>query len=170
MTHPPKRSTLAERAYRQYRLRIYRFFMRRTGSPADAEDLTQRVFADAVEAFAGDATPPDSMLAWLYTVAHRRMADEIRQRSRQPQAAAPWNVDTLHSTDEYGPNVRAALETAIAHLSEEQRTVVVLRLLRGLPFAEIAELVGLSEAACKMRFARGITRIRKELEDNNLRP
>ncbi len=66
--------------------------------------------------------------------------------------------------------MRAALETAIAHLSEEQRIVVVLRLLRGLPFAEIAELVGQSEAACKMRFARGITRIRKELEDNNLRP
>jgi RNA polymerase sigma-70 factor (ECF subfamily) len=170
MTDPPKRSSLAELAYRQYRLRIYRFFMRRTGSPADAEDLTQRVFTDAVEAFAGDATPPDSMLAWLYTVAHRRMTDEIRQRSRQPQTAAAQSIDTLPLTDEYGPNVRAALETAIAQLSEEQRTVVVLRLLRGLPFAEIAELVGQSEAACKMRFARGITRIRKELEDNNLRP
>lgn len=166
----PMRSTVAERAYRQYRLRIYRFFMRRTDSPADAEDLTQRVFADAVEAFAGDATPPDSMLAWLYTVAQRRMADEIRQRSRQPQTAQAPNIDTLPSVDEYGPNVRAALETVLAQLSEEQRTVVVLRLLRGLAFAEIAEFVGQSEAACKMRFARGITRIRKELEGSNLRP
>ena len=64
----------------------------------------------------------------------------------------------------------AALETALGRLSEEQMIVVVLRLLRGIPFAEIAELVGQSEATCKMRFARGIYRIRKELEDEGTRP
>jgi RNA polymerase sigma-70 factor (ECF subfamily) len=165
MTDPQKRSPPVELAYRRYRQRIYGFFLRRTGSHADAEDLTQQVFTDAAAAFGPTATPPESMLAWLYAVAERRMTDEIRRRTRQPPAAGHSNVEMLSSTHEYGADVRAALVDAMAQLPEAQRTVVVLRLLRGLPFAEIAEHVGQSEAACKMRFARAIARIRQELED-----
>lgn len=169
MTNPRKRPSFVELAFRAHGQRIYRFFLRQTGSPSDAEDLTQRVFTDAVDAFGPTTPPPDSMLAWLYTVARRRMADEIRQRGRDGQAA-PWDLDTVGSDPEYGPAVGAALEDAIGRLPEGQRTVVVLRLLHGIPFAEIAEIVGASEAACKMRFARGIERIRKGLEDDDVRP
>lgn len=169
MTNPRKRPSFVELAFRAHGRRIYRFFLRQTGSPSDAEDLTQRVFADAVDAFRPTTPPPDSMLAWLYAVARRRMADEIRQRGRDGRAA-PWDLDAVGSDPEYGPAVSAALEEAIGRLPEGQRTVVVLRLLRGIPFAEIAELVGASEAACKMRFARGIERIRKGLEDDDVRP
>ena len=170
MTDPRKRPSFVELAFRAHGRRIYRFFLRQTGSPSDAEDLTQRVFTDAVDALGRTTSPPDSMLAWLYTVARRRMADEIRQRGRDGRAAPPWDLDSLHSNPEYGPALGAALEDAIGRLPEGQRTVVVLRLLRGIPFAEIAELVGASEAACKMRFARGIERIRDELEDKGHSP
>lgn len=168
MTDPQKRLSFVELAFRAHGQRIYRFFLRQTDRRSDAEDLTQRVFTDAVDAFGRGASPPDSMLAWLYAVARRRMADEIRQRSREGQAAPAWDLDGLRSDPEYGPAVGAALEKAIGRLPEGQRTVVVLRLLRGIPFAEIAELVGASEAACKMRFARGIERIREELEDEGI--
>ncbi len=170
MINPPKRPSFVELAFRAHSQRIYRFFLRQTGSQSDAEDLTQRVFTDAVEAFGSTTTPPDSVLAWLYTVARRRMADDIRQRSRQGQESPTWELEGLRAAHEYGPAVAAALEKAIGRLPEKQRTVVVLRLLRGIPFAEIAELVGESEAACKMRFARGIDRIRRELEDEGIRP
>ena len=170
MTEPRKRPSIVELAFRAHGRRIYRFFLRRTSSHHDAEDLTQRVFTDAVDAFGPTTPPPDSMLAWLYTVAKRRMADEVRQRGGEGQAAPPWNLDTVGSDSEYGPAVGAALEKAIGRLPEGQRTVVVLRLLRGIPFAEIAELVGESEAACKMRFARCLDQIRAELEDEGIHP
>jgi DNA-directed RNA polymerase specialized sigma24 family protein len=54
---------------------------------------------------------------------------------------------------------------AIAALPETQRTVVVMKLLRGLSFAEIAGHVGTSEGACKMRFARGLEALRERLGD-----
>jgi RNA polymerase sigma-70 factor (ECF subfamily) len=63
----------------------------------------------------------------------------------------------------YGPDVAAALRGAIAALPETQRAVVVMKLLRGLSFAEIADRVGTSEAACKMRFARGVEALRDRL-------
>lgn len=170
MNNPPKRPSFLELAFRAHSQRIYRFFLRQTGSHSDAEDLTQRVFTDAVDAFGPTAPPPDSMLGWLYAVARRRMADDIRQRARQGQEAPPWELEDLRANKEYGPAVAAALEKAVRNLPEGQRTVVVLRLLRGIPFAEIAELVGQTEAACKMRFARGLDQIREELEDEDIHP
>jgi RNA polymerase sigma-70 factor (ECF subfamily) len=53
---------------------------------------------------------------------------------------------------------------AIDRLDPIQRDVVVLKLLRGLSFGEVAEVVGATEAACKMRFRRGMDRLRDDLE------
>ena len=61
-THHEQRMHPAEDAYRRYRYRIYRFFLVRTGSHHDAEDLTQRVFVDALTALSSTDTTPDSVL------------------------------------------------------------------------------------------------------------
>ncbi len=63
----------------------------------------------------------------------------------------------------YGHGVAAALRDAIAALPESQRRVVVMKLLEGRSFAEIAARLGASEAACKMRLSRALERLRDEL-------
>ena len=45
-----------------------------------------------------------------------------------------------------------------------------MKLLRGMSFAEIAKRVGATEAACKMRFARGLESVRDELEREGIEP
>ena len=151
----------AEDAYRRYRTRIYRFLLQRTGSHHDAEDLTQRVFVDALHALSNTDTTPDSVLHWLYAVAQRRLVDEFRRRSRKPEDAVP----TPEFEPTYGDQVSSSLSRALATLTPEQRTVVVLRLLRGLTFPEIADLTGISEDACKMRFSRALVVVRSALHD-----
>jgi len=47
---------------------------------------------------------------------------------------------------------------------------VVLKQLRGLSFADIAARVGATEEACKMRFARGLEALRRDLEREGLEP
>src|SRR4029078_5695446 len=79
----------AEDAYRRYRTRIYRYLLGRTGSHHDAEDLTQRVFVDALTALSSADTTPESVLHWLYAVAQRRLVDEYRRRGRSIDAAIP---------------------------------------------------------------------------------
>jgi RNA polymerase sigma-70 factor (ECF subfamily) len=71
---------------------------------------------------------------------------------------------------QYGPGVARALRGALAALPEQQRRVVVLKLLEGRSFAEIARTVGATEAACKMRFARGLEAVRDELEREGISP
>lgn len=151
----------AEDAYRRYRTRIYRFLLRRTGSHHDAEDLTQRVFVDALHALSNTDTTPDSVLHWLYSVAQRRLVDELRRRGRSADHAVP--IPQPEQT--YGDQVSRTLTAALATLTPEQRTVVVLRLLRGLTFAEIAEVTGVSEDACKMRFSRALATVRASLQE-----
>jgi len=51
-----------------------------------------------------------------------------------------------------------------------RREVVVLKLLRGLSFAEIGVELGLSEAAAKMRFMRALRQLRADLTERGIEP
>ena len=73
-------------------------------------------------------------------------------------------------TQQVFADAAASLRQALAALPEGQRQVVVLKLLRGVRFAEIAEQLGLSEAAAKMRFVRALEALRAELEREGVTP
>jgi RNA polymerase sigma-70 factor (ECF subfamily) len=153
----------AEDAYRRSRTQIYRFLLQRTGDHHDAEDLTQRVFVDALHALNSADTVPDSVLHWLYTVAQRRMVDEYRRRAR---ASDP--IPLPEPNPRYGAEVTSSIAAALEQLTPDQHTVVVLRLLRGLTFPEIADHLGVTEDACKMRFSRALNVVRDELRTAGL--
>jgi RNA polymerase sigma-70 factor (ECF subfamily) len=151
----------AESAFRRHYDHVYRYLRWRTHDHHRAEELTQQVFADAAASLRETGGPP---LAWLYTVAKRRFADEARRRGALV-SAVPKPEATA-----YGPAVAAALQTALERLPEGQRQVVVLKLLRGARFAEIGAALGLTEAAAKMRFVRALEALRTELEGEGVTP
>jgi RNA polymerase sigma-70 factor (ECF subfamily) len=153
----------SEGAFRRHYAEIYRYVRRRTQSEHEAEELTQQVFADAAASLRCDGRPP---IAWLYAVAKRRFADAARRESRRPASLeVPGKA-----AREYGPSVAAALRAAFERLPSSQREVVVLKLVRGAPFAEIAALVGTSEEAARMRFSRALRSIRADLEKEGIEP
>ena len=155
---------LAEQAFRRHYRQVYGFVRRRSSSDAQAEDITGDVFADAAAALDRFRPGAKPVLAWLYTVARRRLADEARRRSRVTSLAAS------EPSVEYGPEIATALSSAIAALPAAQRTVVVLKLIEGRGFREIAARVNATEAACKMRFSRGLERLRDQLEQEGVGP
>ena len=159
-------TSLADSAFRRHYGEIYRFLRRRTGDPDRAEELTQRVFADAVVAL-DSVEAPGEVLPLLYTVARRRFADEARRRARFRTVA----FDTEREADvEHGPTVARAIAAALAALPERQRAVVIAKLVQGRSFAEIASTAGASEDACKMRFARGLRAMRAHLRAEGIEP
>ncbi len=168
--HDPEKIDFVDAAYRRHRGDVYRYLLQRTGSWDDAEELTQATFADAAAALPRLEHKPDSVIAWLYTVAERRFIDEVRKRARRRQ-----RVHLLYQTEaieppQYGPAAANALRRAIAVLPPEQRAVIVMRLLDDRPFAEIAAELDTTEAACKMRFARGLAAIRSRLTEEGMEP
>jgi RNA polymerase sigma-70 factor (ECF subfamily) len=159
---------LAESAFRRHYGQVYRFLRRRTGDPGRAEELTQTVFADAAAANHKLVDRPDRpVLAWLYTVAQRRLLDDA---SRRRDDAALADHDDLPAPPRGQPGLADALRAAIGRLPDGQRQVIVLKLLHGRSFAEIAELTGVGVDASKMRFSRGLARLRAELASEGIEP
>ncbi len=152
-------------AFREHGGRVYRFLLRRTGDHHQAEELAQRVFADAAASLA--KARPESILGWLYAVAERRFVDELRRR----RLAADLPADPPRSAIEldYGPEAARAIKRSIDRLDLAAREVVVMKLLEGRPFAEIARTIGTSEAAAKMRYSRALAALRVYLEAEGIR-
>jgi RNA polymerase sigma-70 factor (ECF subfamily) len=148
----------AEQAFVRYRTDVYRFLLRRTRNHCDAEELTQQVFADAAAALSR-SEPPQSMRGWLYAVAERRLIDELRRRKRAATFADAATAD-LGDT---GGDTMQALEDAVDGLPDLQRRVVVMRIVEGRTYGEIAQALDCNEAACKMRLSRALRQLRDEL-------
>jgi RNA polymerase sigma-70 factor (ECF subfamily) len=162
----------AEAAHRRYYASVYRYVRRRTRSREDAEDLTQTVFAEAVSGLEEAAGGSGSALAWLYTVAKRRLIDEHRRQQVIPAPVISLDAARLEqrAQSDYGVAVAGALARAIAELPIEQQRVVVLKLVEGRRFAEIAAELGVSEEACRVRLSRALRTLRAQLEREGITP
>jgi RNA polymerase sigma-70 factor (ECF subfamily) len=163
---------LADDAFRRHYAQVFRYVRRRLPDDLEAEEVAQAVFADAargLDRFEPGATP---VLAWLYTVARRRLADRARALGRARVSLAALERERVRLVEErdYGPDVAEALRAALARLPARQREAVVLKLLRGLPFAEIAVRLDTTEAAAKMLFSRGLETVRDELAREGIEP
>ena len=157
---------VAEGAFRRHYQQVYGYLRRRTRDPHRAEELTQDVFAAAAAGLRDPREGDPPVLAWLYTVARRRFVDETRRQRREKRVDLP---ETRSSSD-YGPFVARALRDALGELPRGQSQVIVLKLLRGLTFAEIGHEIGLTEAAAKMRFKRALEALREELIERGIEP
>jgi len=151
--------------------RVFRYVRRRTRSQSDAEDITQEVFADAAAALGREANLTERRtLAWLFTVAQRRLIDEARRNARRLDPIdAPLELAPTPES-EYGPGVAAEIGHALRELPEPQRQVVVMKLFDGASFGEIAERLGITEAAAKMRCVRGLEAVRSMLRREGIQP
>jgi RNA polymerase sigma factor (sigma-70 family) len=122
------------------------------------EEPPQDVFAAAAAGLPDAQEGDPQVLAWLYTVARRRFVDETRRHRREERVELP----EARSSPDYGPFVAQALRDALGALPRGQSRVIVLKLLRGLTFAEIGHEVGLTEDATRMRFRRALEALRDE--------
>ena len=127
-------------------------------APADAEDAWSETFLSALRAFP-DLPSDANVEAWLVTIAHRRALDVGRARSRRavPVDSPPDRPSTRADPAERHPDLWSALQ----RLPHKQRLAVAYHHIVGLPFAEIAELLGNSTDAARRAAADGIKTLRK---------
>jgi RNA polymerase sigma-70 factor (ECF subfamily) len=156
-------------SYRRHYDSVYRFVRRRAASSQEAEDLTQEVFEAALAAFAAQRLVGEPSLPWLYTVAERRLIG-VWRRSVKTESLDPDSAPALPSAESYGSRVSETLLVGLRDLPKGQREVVVLKLLQGRAFAEIASRLGISEEACRMRLSRGLATLRDHLEAEGVEP
>jgi RNA polymerase sigma-70 factor, ECF subfamily len=158
-------------SFRRHYREIYRYVRRRSRSASDAEDVTQDVFADAARALAGFEPGEGPPIAWLYTVAQRRLIDRARRQARRREVSAETALELVAEPPaEYGREVSEVLRSGIEQLPRLQQEVVVMKLVQGRSFAEIASALDAGEGACRMRFLRGLEQLRVFLEEQEVTP
>jgi RNA polymerase sigma-70 factor (ECF subfamily) len=138
---------------------VYRTSLRLAGSRADAEDVTQEVFLRLAGALRGFTGGPSSFPGWIRRIAVRETLTRIRSGRRRREVDVD-EVASLVARPDDALN-RLTIESALARLSAEHRTVFLLKEVEGLSHAEIAELVGISVANSEVRLHRA----RRELRD-----
>jgi len=133
--------------------------------------VTQDVFADAARAL-GTAPPGEAPpWAWLYVVAQRRLIDRSRLQARRHEVLGDTALELVAAPpSEYGGQVSEALRSGIERLPQLQRQVVLMKLVQGRSFADMASVLGATEGACRMRFLRGLEQLRVFLEEQEVTP
>lgn len=142
-------------------------YLRASGS-SEPEDLTAEVFLRVVQdlgKFEGDEA---RFRSWVFVIAHHRMVDERRHRTRHPQTTL--ELDTLDRTrfggdvehEAMGNLATSAVEDIVRRCVPDQRDVLLLRVLGGLTLSETAEVLGKSLGAVKALQRRGVAAVARE--------
>lgn len=131
------------------------------GASGDADDAWQETFLAALRSYP-DLDPRTNLQAWLVTIAHRKAVDVVRGRHRRPvPTAEPQTLESSPEDRSMAAAEAGAVRAAVAALPERQRWAVALHHLGGLTYAEVAELIGGTEAAARRAGADGIAALRR---------
>lgn len=161
-----------------YQNPVYNLVSHIVENAADASDVLQDVFVKVfkgIKGFNGDST----IRTWIYRIAvheasnHRR--SWIRRHWREPFSVDDLQSPSAAAASEAASNERSPYQVfeqaeredvvrrALASLAQPYRMVVVLREIEGLPYEEIAQVLGLAEGTVKSRLLRGRELLRRKL-------
>jgi RNA polymerase sigma factor (sigma-70 family) len=135
---------------------------------SEPEDLVAESFLHAVRAISSFSGDERSFRAWLLGIAHRRLVDDWRYRSRRPLLAATDEILEAAGGGDVEEEALARTEgqlvlACIRGLSPAQQDVLLLRLVADLSLDEVASIVGKRLSAVKALQRRGLARLHKEL-------
>ena len=171
ITDDPDERTLIEAAqadpahfvdlYERHFHRVYGYVIRRTGSRAEAEDITSEVFERALTNLSRFEWRGAPFAAWLYRIAANALADRRRQTARDSDEPPP-DVPDRREADEI--ERRAMLFQLVERLPGLQRQVIEMRFIDGRSIREIAAALDRSDGAVKQLQLRALENLRKSME------
>ena len=125
--------------------------------PHDADDAWSETFMSAMRAYP-DLPETANVEAWLVTIAHRKAIDGLRAAQRRPvptenvpEAATKLGVPDVADHD---------LWQSVRELPDKQRQAVAYHYVAGLPYVEVARIVGGTVEAARRAAADGIKNLR----------
>ena len=150
---------------------IYRYFYKKVGNVAEAQDLTSELFIRAIEAIMREqyVWQGKPFRAWLFGIASR-MLQERRRKLRglplienldallevfEPESQEMDIPDALVLNEE-----QTALWDLVNQLSSAEEQVVIMRYAYNLPYSEISMRLKRSESACKQLHYRALTKLK----------
>jgi len=165
------KSSAFESLIEKYQNRLFHSMTQVLRNSTDAEDIVQDAFVKAftkLSTFRGGS----QFYTWLYRIAHNSAISQIRKR--KPTDSLDHDGGMAAATLEgqhVSPSQRLErqeenrqLTDALNRLKEEQRSVLVLRVMEGLDYDAIAEILDVPVGTVRSRLHRARAQLKEELE------
>ena len=141
---------------------IYNFIYYKVFDKEISEDLTSQTFFKALKNISS-VDPDRPIVSWLYKIAQNSVLDHFRAQRNHEDIDDFWD---LHDED---IDVVGSLDTAVdikrvkkylRKLPSLERDIIIMRIWQEMPYQQIAEIVGKSEANCKMIYSRAMKKLK----------
>ena len=155
------------RLYRTNARRVQGFFLRMTGDPMLAEDLTQELFTRLWERRDSFDGRQGTFTTWMFCAAYNLCKNEYRHR----EVAETWKA--VSTDDDTAPAADAALDReeqkrllseAVRRLPDGIREVFLLRYEEELPISDVAQILGIPEGTVKSRAYTALRTLHEEMK------
>ena len=170
--------------------KLYNYLLRTTGNREDAQDLAQEAFLKAYRGLVrlGDV---EKFPQWLFRIAHNLACSKFRTDGRRPQADSAWADSARTDSDGWpeegereitsrgeaqvvlgaGPRLyplelELIVARALEELPFEQRQALLLKVIHGFKFAEIAEILSCPLSTVKSRVYAGFEQLKHALGED----
>ena len=144
-----------EQIYLAYHGKVMGYLCARINRRAEAEDLCSEVFEKIFMRYDQYDESKSSVSTWVFTITRNTLIDHFRRV--KPQEELDENLLANESLEE--------LAAALKRMPEELRDLIVLRYYDNKPLTEVADLMGLSYGAVKLRHQKALGILKKALSD-----
>lgn len=157
-----------EELFRQYQRVVYGWLLRIVRNPTAAEDLTVEAFWRMYQAHAR-LDPRRGFEGWARTIATRAALDWMKRQ--RPETELRVDVPAGETSDPaVSAEIRGATAAAFARLPPKLRIAAMLAVVEEQPHKEVAEALGISVVAVKVRVHRALHLLRRDLEKQGIKP
>src|SRR4051794_14565632 len=153
--------------YERYARQIYTYCLHQLGNREEAEDAVQSTFLNAFRGYQR-GVDPEFESAWLYKIAQNVCLTRQRSSSRRRRVETASDLDAMQDyvpAHEIDPDELINLPEALDAMPHQQRKALLLREWQGLSYKEIADELGLSQAAVETLLFRARRTLAAGLSD-----
>ena len=147
---------------RKFEKNLLNFFWRQGVQQSEGEDLVQETYLRLWK-YRAEYQPTAKLSTFLFLMARQVRLDALRRQTRRARREESWGREQPVS-ETPDPGVREDVRWAVGQLSEPLREVVELGVFQDLPYADVAEILGIPVGTVKSRMSNAVRKL-KEIFD-----
>ena len=147
---------------RKFEKNLLNFFWRQGVSYTEGEDLVQETYLRLWN-YRREYQPTAKLSTFLFLMARQVRLDALRRDTRRQKREENWEKERPETVSTV-PGLKADVRWAVGRLSEPLREVVELGVFQDLPYAEVAEILGIPVGTVKSRMSNALKKL-KEIFD-----